>query len=562
MSDAARDDTGPDPLTETARLIEQGALADHPGPVMLVDREGIVRARNVPALPFAFKLHAGELPALAAIIDAVIGGTGAQVVKLSDEESGGTIDFSATPITDRAGVLLIGRDVSLDQNLRSALVDSRQRYKDLVEISSDFAWETGPVGTFSFVSAAGALGYEPDELVGRPADSFLTTPEGMAMTSPFTTQHPIEGVETLFRRADGSVATLEAAASPLLDADGVWHGARGVCRDVTEARLRDAALAQARNRERLTSYIVRTIHDEIEPNRMLDAAAHALVRATAADGCALLRIVPGSGLVPVVMVGELLPAVALDPIREPVTERDEPVTVDTDVGLLLGHRLSYQGNMNGAVVLWRSTGSAGWDDEECRLLGEVADQLGIALRQVDAHEHLRMLSSTDAMTGLLNRRAFQDALQARLATAGRGPGTLVYVDLDNFKQVNDRRGHQTGDRALIHLAEILRDQAGPKDLVARLGGDEFALWMQRTGHDSAPQRAERILAAGAALREYSGSPDHPVGLSIGMAVAEPGSPEPMQALIERADAVMYEIKHSGKGWYRIATPPTRDDRAP
>ena len=542
-------------------MIEEGMLADHPGPVMLVDGEGIVRARNVPALPYAFKLRAGELPALTAIVDSVLGGTGAQTIKLSDDESGGTIDFSATPITNSDCVLLIGRDVSLDQNLRSALVDSRQRYKDLVEISSDFAWETGLAGTFSFVSAAGALGYEPDELVGRSADLFLATPEGMTVISPFTAQHPIEVVEILFRRADGSVATLEASASPLLDTDGVWHGVRGVCRDVTEARARDAALAQARNRERLTTYIVRTVHDEVEPNRMLDAAAHALVRATAADGCALLRIVPGSGLAPVVMVGEALPDSALEPIREPVTEHNEPVTVSSDMGALLGHRLSYHGSMNGAVVLWRSVDSAGWDDEECRLLGEVADQLGIALRQVDAHEHLRMLSSTDAMTGLLNRRAFQDALNARLTAEDRGPGTLVYVDLDNFKQVNDKRGHQTGDRALIHLADLLREQAEPKDLVARLGGDEFALWVEQTGYDTAPQRAERILDSGTALREYSGSPDHPVGLSIGMAVTEPGSTESMKALIERADAVMYEIKRSGKGWYRIAPPPTSDDSA-
>lgn len=562
MSDAAIHDTGSGPIAEVVRMIEHGTLADHPGPVMLVDSEGVVRAHNVPALPYRFKLRAGELPALAAIVDAVIGGTGAQTVKLSDEESGGTVDFSATPVGERAGVLLIGRDISLDQNLRSALVDSRQRYKDLVEISSDFAWETGPVGTFSFVSAAGALGYEPDQLVGRPADSFLATPEGTTVTSPFSTQHPVIGVEIQFRRADDTVATLEASAAPLLDADGAWQGARGVCRDVTEARERDTALAQARNRERLTTYIVRTIHDEVEPNRMLDAAAHALARATAANGCALLRIVPGSGLVPVVTIGDALAADALEPIREPVTEHNEPVAVNTEEVALLGHRLSYHGNMNGAAVLWRSRETARWDEEERRLLGEVADQLGIALRQVDAHEHLRMLSSTDAMTGLLNRRAFQDAMQSRLASAKSGPGTLVYVDLDNFKQVNDRRGHQTGDRALIHLADILREQAGPEDLVARLGGDEFALWLEQTGYDAAPARAERILDTGAALQEYSGSPDHPVGLSIGMAVTEPGSTESMQALIERADAVMYEIKRGGKGWYRLAPPPTRDDMTP
>src|SRR3546814_14291038 len=84
---------------------------------------------------------------------------------------------------------------------------------------------------------------------------------------------------------------LEASAAPLFDEEGRWSGARGVCRDVTEARQRDVALARARSRERLTTYIVRMIRDEVEPERMLDAAAAALSRALSADGCAMLRSV-------------------------------------------------------------------------------------------------------------------------------------------------------------------------------------------------------------------------------------------------------------------------------
>jgi diguanylate cyclase (GGDEF)-like protein len=341
----------------------------------------------------------------------------------------------------------------------------------------------------------------------------------------------------------------------LFDDKGRWSGARGVCRDVTEARQRDAALTRARSRERLTTYIVRTIRDEIEPDRMLDAAAEALTRALSADGCALFRIVPGAGLDQAVGIGESVPTRVIDDLREAIVDTRDPVVAEIEEGAALAHQLSYHQEMNGTVVLWRDGAGAVWDEEEVALLVEVADQLGIALQQVAAHEHLRTLSSTDAMTGLLNRRAFDDAIAATLSQ-GRAAGTLAYVDLDNFKKVNDTRGHQVGDRALIRVADILKRESLPGDLVARLGGDEFAVWMEGIDAAAAPARAERILDSVRELLAYSGGPDYPLGLSIGMAVLEPGSRESREALVARADAVMYEIKHGGKGWYRIAGAPT------
>jgi len=544
-----------DSIAELIHMIEHGVLADHPGPVLLVGIDGTVSARNLPAAPLEHRLRTEGLPAVTAMVAAVTAGTGSQNFKVSDDDTGGTVDLAAIPVNRRLA-MLIGRDVSLDQNLRTALVDSRQRYKDLVEISSDFAWETGPTGLFVFVSTAGALGYDPDELVGRPAERFLVVPEAMAVVSPFVAREPLQGIEVRFRCADGSVATLEASAAPLFDDRGRWSGARGVCRDVTEARMRDAELARARGRERLTTYIVRTIRDEIEPDRMLDAAAQALTRALSADGCALFRIVPGAGLDLAVRVGHEVPERVVDDLREAIVDSRGPVLAEIDEGSALAHQLSYHQEMNGTVVLWRAGAAAAWDDEEVGLLVEVADQLGIALQQVAAHEHLRVLSSTDAMTGLLNRRAFDDALAARLEQQDGRFGTLVYVDLDNFKKVNDTRGHQVGDRALIHLAAILKRQAGPDDLVARLGGDEFALWLEGVGAAGAALRAEALLEAGQELLAYSGDDAHPIGLSIGMAVREPGSDETREAVIARADAVMYEIKHGGKGWYRLAPAPS------
>src|SRR3546814_5535635 len=94
------------------------------------------------------------------------------------------------------------------------------------------------------------------------------------------------------------------------------------------------------------------------------------------------------------------------------------------------------------------------------------------------------------------------------------------------------------------------------DLAGRIGGDEFALWMAGVDAAAAPGRAEAILAAGRELSAYSGGPEHPLGLSIGMAILAPGSAESCEELMARADAAMYEAKRGGKGWYRLAATPS------
>lgn len=543
-------------VTLLTRLISTGPFALSDGPVILVDGDGAVTARNMAGADLARKLN-GQ-PDIAELIDAAResahGVSAVVVIRAEDGSAQGNTSFSAMPVGHDGAVLLIGRDVSVDRNLRSALVDSRQRYRDLVEISADLAWETGADGKFTFVTPHGGLGWQADDLIGRRADGFLVTAPGVKIDSPFQTREPRQEVEITFRRADGGVAHLETAAAPLFGPDGEWAGARGVCRDITDDRQRDMELARIGARQRLTAHIMRAIRDETDPDRLLTIAAEAVFRGGNADGCSVYRILPGTGMSLAASVGEPLPDGVFDTVREAIIASHDPVIETYDVGAVLAHQLSHHHEINGAVMLWRVGETADWSEEDGNLLADLSDQLGIALQQAAAHQHLERLSTTDAMTGLLNRRAFDAAISKRLENDTGAPGVLTYVDLDNFKKVNDTKGHQVGDQALIHLSDILKRQARTGDLVARLGGDEFALWFEGVDEKGAGPRAEWILETGKELLQYSGSPEFPVGLSIGMAVYLPGSGETREHLIERADAVMYEIKHGGKGWYRIAAP--------
>ncbi|WP_420403152.1 diguanylate cyclase domain-containing protein [Nisaea sp.] len=541
------------------RLLEDGApLFDYPGPVLLVDSEKKVVGANPAAMSLVHGILSGTALSITALVSATLSSGGRpQNMKILDEEAGRTTDITALPVDGGQYVLLFGRDISLDQNLRNALVESRQRYKDLVEISSDFAWETDADGKFVFVSTAGALGYEPDELVGRVADDFVSKLDGIQIVTPFRAKEPSTGIEFRFRRADGSVAELEASAAPLHTEEGEWLGARGVCRDVSEARRRDAALAKARNRERLMAYIVRTIRDELDPKAMLASAARAIARSLASDGCVICRRSTSGELVAAAELGDP-PETFLADLLAAETKGLTPTTInDPDGAHIIAVPTDYHQRINGAVVLWRDHVGGAWNEDDAALMKEVSNQIGIAIEQVASHENLELLSTTDPLTKLLNRRTFQERLDGRLQKTGAG-GALVYVDLDNFKLVNDNLGHKKGDEVLLDVAAMLHGCAGKDDMPARLGGDEFVIWFDNADRDKAREKAEHLLHSAGALAKYAVDEKRKVGMSIGIAWIAPGGGVPAENaenLIARADEAMYEIKHGGKNAYTFAPDP-------
>lgn len=217
----------------------------------------------------------------------------------------------------------------------------------------------------------------------------------------------------------------------------------------------------------------------------------------------------------------------------------------------------YQAELNGAALLWRHVERGPWNDDDRLLIGDIANQIGITIEQLVHHERIVRISRTDAMTGLLNRGAFIEALTRQLHRLRQEPddAALMYVDLDNFKAVNDTRGHQSGDEVLLSLRDILVQQTRPTDLVSRLGGDEFAVFLNGANTDIAIKRAEKFLEEAQVMRELSASEDKPLGMSIGLAVLDRDNPEPLDELLARADSAMYEAKRSGKGQFAIAAAP-------
>ena len=174
----------------------------------------------------------------------------------------------------------------------------------------------------------------------------------------------------------------------------------------------------------------------------------------------------------------------------------------------------------------------------------------------EARERLERLSRTDDLTGLMNRRAFIAALQRRLRHLQRHnrSGALLFVDLDNFKAVNDDRGHAAGDDLLRRIGAHLVAAIRAGDLAGRLGGDEFALWLEETDAEGAVAKAENLRRLSVSLDREFGVGGRPFGFSIGVVLSNPADDE-AAALIARADAAMYAAKRAGKGGVRFAPGP-------
>ncbi|MGH7145192.1 MAG: GGDEF domain-containing protein [Planctomycetota bacterium] len=159
-------------------------------------------------------------------------------------------------------------------------------------------------------------------------------------------------------------------------------------------------------------------------------------------------------------------------------------------------------------------------------------------------KHVEQLSQTDALTGAANRRHFRSVLEEVVGRArtARHALSLVYMDLDNFKAVNDRHGHTVGDAVLCHTVEGIRAELRQSDLVARLGGDEFAVILPQTDRAGAQQVVERIRER---LRQGYQSARWPLSLSMGV-VTFMDLPATTDEIIRTADGLMYAVKTHGK----------------
>jgi len=205
--------------------------------------------------------------------------------------------------------------------------------------------------------------------------------------------------------------------------------------------------------------------------------------------------------------------------------------------------MAWNGELKGAL-------SVGWtsmrriDEDDRRTLEAIADLATVACHNAETYHQVQQAARTDALTGLLNHGAMQVRVREEIARARRDgtPLSFVIIDLDDFKRVNDVRGHQAGDELLRQVAGVLQAELRPYDQVARYGGDEFVLLLPGSDEHDAKAVADRVRDA--VIREQVGA------CSLGVAQWH----EPLEAdgLLEHADRALLLAKRTGKGRVAVA----------
>ncbi len=440
--------------------------------------------------------------------------------------------------------------------LRSALLDSRQRWRDLVDMASDLAFETDAEGRLVFVMPDPALGWSVAELIGRPGRDLLAGRANGDDFNPFEATEPVRRRRVWLHRSDGTPVLLAFAAAPLFDAAGNFVGARGVGADWTDYDAFQERVSAALRRGEVLDHILWRTGQEVLAPTMMGAVLDELMNGLGATGVAVISFRTRAAVPAVVnQVGQraaevLEPAAALLATAEAPTEQTL-----ADGSLLLVSPCQTRFGENAGVAIWRGAGLRDWNREDKLLIGAATGVIRMVLEHHAIQQEMAHQARTDPLTGLLNRRAFLEDMGRHMERLDREerPGTLLFADLDGFKPVNDRLGHEAGDQVLVRTAEMLRDMVRPADLVARLGGDEFAVWLDGADYMTAAERAEVLRQQlPEELKTITGDEATVPTVSIGIATREPGSGEPIDSLLRRADQAMYEVKRNGRGHWRVS----------
>ena len=438
-------------------------------------------------------------------------------------------------------VLSAERGARARKAAEKALRESEAKFRALVESTSDWIWEIDEQAVYTYASPQvyGLLGYTAGDLIGKTPFDLMQPDEAARVKERFSAiaseRKPFRLLENANLHKNGRVVFLETSGAPMFDAQGVFRGYRGIGRDITERKQAELELR-----------IAATAFETQEGILITDRDKHILRVNQAFTRLTGYSAAESIGRTPAMLKSGRHDEAFYRCLWETLT-RDK----------------YWQGEIwnqrkNGEIFPEWLTITAVLDAD-----GQVTHYVGvfsdITLRK-EADEKIYRLAFYDPLTGLPNRRLLMDRLQQAMASGARSQreGALLFLDLDDFKTLNDTRGHDIGDLLLIEVAERLRDCVRGGDTVARLGGDEFVVMLEDLSEDTQQAAAaardvgEKVLAAINQPFDLQGVEYHGSS-SIGISLFRGGGIG-MDDLLKHADTAMYQAKASGRNTLRFFDP--------
>ncbi|MGM0521675.1 MAG: EAL domain-containing protein [Pseudomonadota bacterium] len=416
--------------------------------------------------------------------------------------------------------------------VRRSLQESEQRYRSLFVHHPDAVFSLDLDGRFLTANATcGAItGYDPEEMLGRSFVDFVQPDDIGRLTQNVNAAQRghVERYEFVLHDRDGQAHVISMINTPII-VNGEIEGVYGIGQDITASR---AQQTQLRTLERCVEASVNgiVIADATQPDQPIIYANSAFSHMTGYSQDEIIgrncRFLQG--------------------------EESDPQVVSR----IRGH-VKAQRDIHVTLCNYRKDGTLFWNDLYIAPVrdeaGHIAHFVGV---QHDITEHkafearLAYHASHDALTRLPNRSLFEERLLAEFNASQRRDKqvAVLFVDLDEFKPINDNLGHAVGDQLLIEVAQRLLAAVRPTDTVARLGGDEFVILQTSVRDDTHVMGVvERMLPA---LAQPYCIDDQELYLtaSIGIAMSQPSTIHP-QALIQQADMAMYQAKQQGRNAY-------------
>ncbi len=549
-----------DLLLDAALFIDQ-----YPGPAFLVATDGQLLHANEKSDLILRELTSAKTNGVENLKDAISDGVSKQLnMKLENalgEKS--AYDIAVTPLGYEVDSprLVCALDGSMQYNLIDALVASRQLFKDLITCTAEFVWETDEEGHFQYVSPRGAFGFSAAELDGMNVADLLMgqANQEAGNINPFSVREPVHAKQVWLRAKDKSPVCMVINSIPVFDSLGNYVGSRGAGHDLTAEIEQKQYLEFLKSQEETVSKIVDAIRREVEAESLFDIAGQGACDALHSTQIVIGRMDVADHLEVAFSKGvEAEIENELDgwfwQAREAQLTASEVIPLQHDAQLIHVAPIQLKDSLHGYIAMVRDHNALAITKDEETLLEVIAGHLGVALIQLTAREMLVELSRTDELSGLLNRRAFNDDVVKRIAHGKRTKRTnaLFYIDLDNFKPVNDRFGHEKGDEVLIAISDLLKESSRIGDLVSRLGGDEFSMWLEDLSEEDAVLKADKLQQNCLEVSNQLDVHDPSLSFSIGIVMSHGDAEDTLESLLSRADAAMYEVKKMGKGTFALA----------
>ncbi len=422
-------------------------------------------------------------------------------------------------------------------------------------------------------SACRQLGYSREELLNcGSSDIRVDQPSEVLQREWQNLVSSAERSDTktaVYRRKDGSTFPVEVRRTVHDTSEGPIHVVNA--RDLTERMAADEREGAHLRHQASLARFGQAALDKREPQELIDEAVETVVEGLGADAVAYVEPGPqpgelvlraGVGSTGVTCDSELMACGAGNAVEMALTSSEPFIGSGSALPFAWAHRLGSaavvavrgDNTVRGALCALSRREDAYWA-EELGFLRTAATLLSTGLQRIDTERRLSFLAQFDPLTGLANRTLLSDRFAQLIERAKRrdAPLGVLFVDLDDFKLVNDRLGHAAGDELLREVAQRLQATVRSDDTVARISGDEFAIVLADLARpDDAALVAQKILERLAQPVALGGEQTF-VTASIGIS-AFPSNGDNADALLGAADAAMYRAKQSGRNAYQFYTP--------